>query len=80
MTDRDFDANPYDLQERRVCDYLQNITGGTIGCGDDPVGWLLASYACVIQERNDLRAEIERLRQICRDNGVSEWAVTGTIW
>lgn len=80
MIDRDFDANPYDPQERRVCNYIQDITDEAIGCGDDPVGWLIACHACVVQERNEARDEIKRLRKICRDNGVSEWAVTGAIW
>lgn len=45
--DRDFDARPYSAEERRVCDYLQEITKGAAGCGDDPVGFLIASHRVI---------------------------------
>src|SRR6185437_1055481 len=35
---------PYNPDERRVCDYLQEITKGAIGCGADPIGFLVASH------------------------------------
>src|SRR5216684_1933823 len=42
MTERDFDKNPYSQDEQRVADYL--FERG-IGGGDDPIGFILASYA-----------------------------------
>lgn len=35
---------PYSAAEKRVCEYLQQITQGAVGCGDDPVGFLIASH------------------------------------
>ena len=48
--DRDFDTTPYDRQERRVCDYLQSLMKGIVGCGDDPIGFLIASHMAVVRE------------------------------
>lgn len=44
---RDFDKNPYGLEEGRICDYIQKITKGQIGCGDDPIGFLIASHGSI---------------------------------
>jgi hypothetical protein len=41
---RDIDQIPYDRQERRVVDYLHQITH-EIGGGDDPIGFLIVSHA-----------------------------------
>ncbi len=38
----------YDHQEQRVCDYLQTLMPD-IGCGDDPIGFLIASHAMLTQ-------------------------------
>jgi hypothetical protein len=45
-------ARPYSPEEDRVCDYLQRILP-EIGCGDDPIGFLIASheYVCDKLER-----------------------------
>lgn len=58
MTERDFDANPYDAQERRVAQYIVNIAG--TGGGDDPIGFLIASHAA-------LREELDRLKSASAD-------------
>jgi hypothetical protein len=42
---RDIEKNPYTPDEQRVVDYLVKITGGSIGGGDDPIGFLIASHA-----------------------------------
>lgn len=34
----------YNKEQKKVCEYLQLIAPD-IGCGDDPVGFLLASHA-----------------------------------
>jgi Protein of unknown function (DUF551) len=50
MNERDFDTKPYTPDERRVCEYLQQIVPD-IGCGDDPVGFIIASHAFPISSR-----------------------------
>lgn len=47
---------PYSLEQRRVCDYLQKATNGAMGCGADPIGFLIASHAA-------LRFELDKLRK-----------------
>jgi hypothetical protein len=42
--DRDFDKDPYRPDEERVCKYLQEKFDHQIGCGDDPIGFLIASH------------------------------------
>lgn len=42
--ERDFDKNPYTEHERRVCDYILQISGDSVGCGSDPIGFLIASH------------------------------------
>lgn len=44
-------ANPYSPDERRVCDYLIDITKGAVGCGPDPIGFLIASHAWLVAQR-----------------------------
>lgn len=34
----------YSPEAERACAYLQEVTGGEIGCGEDPVGFLIASH------------------------------------
>lgn len=58
-TERDFDKTPYSLEEGRVCDYLQKLTPD-IGCGDDPIGLLIASHAA-------LRMSLERLKTLAEE-------------
>lgn len=41
------DKHTYTVEQRRVCDYLIKITHGMVGCGDDPVGFLIASHAAL---------------------------------
>ena len=50
MTTRDFNVHPYTAQEQRVCDYLTSLSDD-MGCGGDPIGFLIASHAAVIQSR-----------------------------
>ena len=42
---RDLDTHPYTKDEQRVANWLAERSGGNIGGGDDPIGFLLASYA-----------------------------------
>lgn len=52
--ERDFDARPYTADERRVCDFLVSIAPD-IGCGGDPIGFLIACYQQLMVERRELR-------------------------
>ena len=49
--ERDFDKNPYTPDEARVVAFLSDRG---VGGGDDPIGFLLASYEMVIIQRNAL--------------------------
>lgn len=52
---RDFDKNPYTPDEMRVAEFFfERGTGG----GDDPIGAILAGYAFVVIERNNLRTAL----------------------
>ena len=51
---RNIVANPYTPEEQRVADWLAR--NGGVGGGDDPIGFLLASYAFLIAQRNALRS------------------------
>ena len=51
---RDIEERPYTEDERRVCDFLQKLAPD-IGCGDDPIGFLMASYTMLVQERKAQR-------------------------
>lgn len=58
---RDIETNPYDAQERRVCAYLQTIVPDT-GCGNDPIGFLIASHGALwmgLKELMELRRRLE---------------------
>lgn len=48
---------PYDAHEQRVCDYLQKIVPD-IGCGNDPIGFLLASHGALSRDLQDLRQQL----------------------
>ena len=50
---RDLATRPYSDGERRVCDYLQKLMPD-IGCGDDPIGFLIASHAAIMQSRDGI--------------------------
>lgn len=44
MAKRDFTKEPYTNCEKRIVRYIQEATGGQLGGGDDPVGFLIASH------------------------------------
>lgn len=52
----------YDAQETRVAAWLTERTG--IGAGDDPVGFILASYDLKIQEMEDLRSRLASIEEL----------------
>lgn len=56
----------YSPEEKRVCEYLQRITNNQIGCGDDPIGFLIASHATYLAEVGKhpaYRAEVETAKR-----------------
>lgn len=52
------ERGPYGRQEQRVCEYLTAIMPD-IGCGMDPVGFLLASHAALVEQSSSLRAQLD---------------------
>jgi hypothetical protein len=54
---RDMDASPYTKDEARVAEYLFDRGAGG---GDDPIGFMLASYSFMVEERNALRHVIRK--------------------
>lgn len=60
---RDFETNPYTAEEQRAADYIILQTGGLIGAGDDPIGFLLASHQFAMAER---RAMLETWNYLWR--------------
>lgn len=53
---RDIDANPYSKDEMRVAKWF--VERCDIGGGDDPIGFLLASYETLLNERERLRKKL----------------------
>jgi len=56
--ERNLDIKPYSSDEQRVCDYLQKILKGQIGCGDDPIGFLITSHIALSYELKRVNARI----------------------
>ena len=56
---RDFDVEPYSKDEARIAVWL-SIRG--VGGGDDPIGFLLASYEYLVAERNELQRKLSTLK------------------
>lgn len=46
------EVKPYTPEQTRVCDYLREITKDQIGCGDDPIGFLIASHRALRRRIN----------------------------
>ena len=45
---RNIESTPYTSDEQRVVDYLHKIMP-EIGAGDDPIGFLIASHASLLE-------------------------------
>lgn len=45
------DAHGYNPEQQKASDYIQKITKGQVGSGDDPVGFIIASHAAISRER-----------------------------
>jgi len=56
---RDFDKNPYTPDEARVAAFFSDRG---VGGGDDPIGFLLASYEYIVEQRNTLELLLHKER------------------
>lgn len=54
IEERDFDKKPYSPEEQRAAEYLCQLTGGTVGAGDDPIGFLIASHSYTMREKRSM--------------------------
>jgi hypothetical protein len=75
IEERDFEADPYSEQEKRVADYLVNLTAGQVGAGDDPIGFLMASHGYIIEQQRQASVTIRALRDTI--NFVARWVERG---
>lgn len=74
LTAEDVDAvwmdrdQPYSIDEKRISDFIQEMTDGNVGSGVDPIGFIIASYKYLSGERQRLEHENvclkERLKAI----------------
>lgn len=81
----------YTNDQQRVCKYLLEITDNQIGCGDDPIGFLIASHEVLRQQRAPdtvtlKRWEVEKFTRrssyVWSDGGeytASDWRNEGAI-
>jgi hypothetical protein len=75
IDERDFEANPYSEEERRVADYLVKLTSGQVGAGDDPIGFLMASHGFIIEQRRQQSVTIRALKDTI--NFIARWVERG---
>jgi hypothetical protein len=57
---RDIDEKPYTPDEARVAAFF--FERG-IGGGDDPIGSMMAGYAFLVEQRNQLQVELDYARK-----------------
>ena len=61
-THRDFDTHPYSLDELRVVEWIQS-RAPDVGGGDDPIGFVMASYELLHMEHAELRQKLDALHK-----------------
>lgn len=59
---RDFTSKPYSVDEQRVCDYLTKIAD--VGCGDDPIGFLIVSHGALVERVAEQKRGAEVLLEL----------------
>lgn len=59
---RSIEKLPYTPDEQRVVEWLLKVSNNSIGGGDDPIGFLLASHEMINHERLELKREVAALR------------------
>lgn len=52
----------YTPDQKRVSDYIQEMTDGAIGGGDDPIGFLIASHTSLFVEAKSWRETLRKER------------------
>lgn len=58
---------PYTSDEQRVSEYIQEMTDGMIGSGDDPIGFLIASHAHYKHLYNTITEQVAVYRKDMKD-------------
>lgn len=48
--ERDIEKSPYSADEARVVIHLASLFEGKLGAGDDPIGFLIASHAALVDD------------------------------
>ena len=64
---RDLETQPYSKDEQRVADWLSSQSPD-IGTGDDPIGFVLASFSMVLAQRKLTTAALLTVRNVCGQN------------
>lgn len=77
--ERNMEAVPYTAHEKRVCEYLLEITNNQIGCGSDPIGFLIASHGAINRTRKNQREVIKALTVALEDAKQTIQALHGPI-
>ena len=67
---RDTETNPYSPDEARVAKFLVELSGGNVGAGDDPIGFLMSSYAYMSHQRGKVREAIKTAQSDNRLSGL----------
>lgn len=62
-TERDFATHPYSPDEERVAAWLRNRIPD-VGTGDDPIGFVLASYELLHMEKVRLEGILLKLKKV----------------
>lgn len=55
---RDMDDAPYIPDEKRVVDYILQLTNDQIGGGNDPIGFLIASHGALAEKVKDMERQL----------------------
>lgn len=56
---RNLETNPYSADENRVVEFLCEKVG--LGCGDDPIGFVLVSCEYMMREQTALRKQLRNM-------------------
>lgn len=64
-------TSPYSPDEQRVADWLVARTQGQVGAGDDPIGFVLASYEHIHEELAQARALVELCENFVDHNNIT---------
>jgi len=61
----------YSADEQRVAQWLVTRMNNQVGAGDDPIGFLLASYEQIHAELTQARKLVEHCEQFIQDQSIS---------